>query len=626
MISRGLRALWSPVKNNFLFCVTMFILGMLCTQTEVTLHVKGAEPYELSVPELLLDIYVAAAVLTVIPIKIRRWVRLILYVILYAAAIADLFCYLKFESTLNPTMLMLVGETTGNESSEFLDSYVTSDLFHTTIGTVLLLIAVQLLINLIRLLFFHTPKFLARRAPWLISCRTHCSAFCSFACRGKHPQAIRAVLGVIILIQIIYSTIVCWDNKAAIIRMFQLNSVAQIEREQTRKDAACFYLPIYRLTFSLFANHEANKQLDIMAETTKHIKVTGCTFRSPNIVLIIGESYNKHHSQLYGYEMPTTKYQLKLARQGSLIPFSDVVAPWNLTSYVFKMMLSTYTVGDSGEWCDYPLFPQLFRKAGYHVSFITNQFQSRANEQVYDFSGGFFLNNPEVSRSMFDTRNTSLHRYDDGVLEDYDHLKSQNTAHNFIILHLMGQHVMYKERYPDEHKLLGPRNYMHRPICMHDRYILADYDNATRYNDSIVYAAIKRFTHEDAIVIYMPDHGEEAFGDNLHVYGRQHNSRVDWRMAKEEFQIPFWIWCSPRYTRNHPDVVEAIRAAKDKPFMTDRLAHTLLWLGGISTPSYKASADILSKKYDSKRPRYIKREVNYDELKKNHKPQKSSDE
>jgi heptose-I-phosphate ethanolaminephosphotransferase len=380
------------------------------------------------------------------------------------------------------------------------------------------------------------------------------------------------------------------------------------------------------LAFSLFANHEANKQLDVLAETTKHIKVTGCTFRSPNIVLIIGESYNKHHSQLYGYEMPTTKYQLRLARQGSLVPFSDVIAPWNLTSYVFKMMLSTYTVGDKGEWCDYPLFPQLFRKAGYHVSFITNQFQSRANEQVYDFSGGFFLNNPEVSQSMFDTRNTSLHRYDDGVLEDYDHLKSQNTAHNLIILHLMGQHVMYKERYPDEHKLLGPQDYTHRPICMHDRYVLADYDNATRYNDSIVYAAIQRFARQDAIVIYMPDHGEEAFGDNLHVYGRQHTSNIDWRLAKEEFQIPFWIWCSPSYARKHPDVVAAIRAAKDKPFMTDRIAHTLLWLGGISTPVYKASANILSNEYDSKRPRYIKREVNYDELKKNHKPQKSSDE
>ena len=72
-----------------------------------------------------------------------------------------------------------------------------------------------------------------------------------------------------------------------------------------------------------------------------------------------------------------------------------------------------HVVGQKGEWCDYPLFPQLFRKAGYHVSFITNQFLPQAKEAVYDFSGGFFLNNKELSKSMFDTRNTRLHTYDE---------------------------------------------------------------------------------------------------------------------------------------------------------------------------------------------------------------------
>ena len=605
IINKALRTLWLPVEKNGLFCITMFILGMICTQTEVTKHVLGAKPYEWSVPELLLDIYIAAAILTAIPSKIRCWIRRIVYTILYATAIADLFCYIKFDSTLTPTMLMLVGETTGSESSEFLDSYITTDLLSTTIGWVLLLMLVHLVINLTR--------FLLRKQ--IIFNKDWC---------GKHITTVQSILGVIVLAQLIYSGIVCWDNKVAMTRMFTKDSVAEIEREQIRKDGACFYLPINRLAFSLFANHEANKQLDVLAETTKHIQVSHCTFRSPNIVLIIGESYNKHHSQLYGYDMPTTKFQSALAKQGSLTPFSDVIAPWNLTSYVFKMMLSTYTVGDTGEWCDYPLFPQLFRKAGYHVSFITNQFQSKAGEQVYDFSGGFFLNNPEVSQSMFDTRNTSLHPFDDGVLEDYDQLKSKNTAHNLIILHLMGQHVMYKQRYPDNHKALGPKDYMHRALSMHDRYVLADYDNATRYNDSIVYEAIHRFIDQDAIVIYMPDHGEEAFGDDLHVYGRQHTSHVDWRMAKEEFQIPFWIWCSPSYAKNHPDIVKAIHAAKDKPLMTDRIAHTLLGLAGISTPAYKSSADVLRKEYDTQRPRYIKREVNYDALKNQHTPKEDA--
>ena len=81
-------------------------------------------------------------------------------------------------------------------------------------------------------------------------------------------------------------------------------------------------------------------------------------------------------------------------------------------------MFSTYTVGDKGEWCDYPLFPELFRKAGYHVTFITNQFLPKAGEAVYDLSGGFFLNNAELSKAQFDTRNDKLHIYDEGLLNE----------------------------------------------------------------------------------------------------------------------------------------------------------------------------------------------------------------
>ncbi len=121
------------------------------------------------------------------------------------------------------------------------------------------------------------------------------------------------------------------------------------------------------------------------------VSVDSCDFTSPNIVLVIGESYNRHHAQLYGYEKKTTPRQVRRERRGELIKMKDAVSPWNLTSYVFKHLFSMYAVGDKGDWCDYPLFPELFRRAGYHVTFITNQYLPKAKEAVYDFSGGFFL-------------------------------------------------------------------------------------------------------------------------------------------------------------------------------------------------------------------------------------------
>ena len=66
--------LFSPILNNGAFFVFMFALGWLCTQLEIMpyyLRDRGAKPYELSAPELFLDIYAVCALLMLIPRKIR---------------------------------------------------------------------------------------------------------------------------------------------------------------------------------------------------------------------------------------------------------------------------------------------------------------------------------------------------------------------------------------------------------------------------------------------------------------------------------------------------------------------------------------------------------------------------
>ena len=59
--------LFTPIQKNSAFFVFMFALGWICTQLEITLHLKGAHPYDLSAPELFLDIYAVCVVLTLIP-------------------------------------------------------------------------------------------------------------------------------------------------------------------------------------------------------------------------------------------------------------------------------------------------------------------------------------------------------------------------------------------------------------------------------------------------------------------------------------------------------------------------------------------------------------------------------
>ena len=593
--------LFAPLRKNGAFFVFMFALGYLCTQLEIMpfyLRNKGAKPYELSVPELFFDLYVVCVILTLIPKKLRIWIKALLYLFLYGVAIVDMYCYERFESTLTPTMLMLVGETNKQEASEFLQGYLTWDVLTMQVGWILLLMAVHFLWTVIR-----GPLNKMRKS--LILPKVN----------GILVTVAKALVGVATGWCVYSAATQTWDNKVAMRRLFSCETIGQVEHELTRKDQANLYVPVYRLFFSIYANSLASRQIVQLEAASDKIRVDSCSYRVPNIVLIIGESYNKHHSQLYGYNKPTTPRQMAMAEQGELVAFSDVVAPWNLTSFVFKHVLSLHAVGDSSEWCDEPLFPEVFRKAGYHVTFITNQFQPKAKEAVYDFSGGFFLNDPKLSQKLFDTRNTKLHALDEGVLQEYDRLSKENTDHNLIILHLMGSHVDYRARYPQKTRRFFTSGMYNRPeLTDKQKQVLAHYDNSLRYNDSIVASVTQRFRDKDAVVIYMPDHGEEIFDGKPYMYGRMHGANIDYRLARNEMEIPFWIWGSPQYIGNHPYGWMAIQSAKDRPLMTDALPQLLLYLGGISTPAYRPELNIISPDYDMKRPRILKGVTDYNTL------------
>jgi heptose-I-phosphate ethanolaminephosphotransferase len=602
-IARGLTA---PLVKNGTFFVMMYALGVLCAVLTLP-HTRGAHLYDNLFLELFLDIYVTCAVLALLPQRVRTWVRRLLYVVLYAVAVVDVYCFWKFGSTLTPTMLLLVAETDAREASEFLHSYLSPDVVFSPVGWLLLLIVVHGL-------------WAVRRRVWRLSGHDgHTWAERQPVCLKRRSARVGAALLVAVLL--VASVCTSFHNKVGMTQLMSARTIGTVEHLLTQKDCGNMYLPVYRLAFSWNSNRLAGKQVGQCIAAAQRVTVDSCTFRSPTIVLILGESYGKQHSQQYGYFLKTTPRQVKREENGLLTRFSDVVSCWNLTSFVFKNILSMHITGEKGEWCDYPLFPELFRKAGYRVTFLTNQFLPKAKEAVYDFSGGFFLNDPTLSAAQFDLRNQKTHRFDEGLLKDYDRLVSDGKiklegAHNLLIFHLIGQHVNYRTRCPNSQRVFGPEAYQERrpDLSLKQRRILADYDNAVLYNDSIVDAIISRFENKDAIVIYMPDHGEECYEPGRGFICRNHSAQVDWPLAHYEFEVPFWIYCSHRYAVSHPQVFKAVKDAKDKRFMTDALPHMLVWLAGIGSKDYHDRYNLLSPDYDAMRPRILKNSADYDAL------------
>lgn len=181
----------------------------------------------------------------------------------------------------------------------------------------------------------------------------------------------------------------------------------------------------------------------------------------------------------------------------------------------------------------------------------------------------------------------------------------------------MGQHVDYVARFPKQRRKFTPADYDRPDLDQAQLTCLADYDNATAYNDSVVDAIVRRYEQQDAVVIYMPDHGEECFNPPYKFHGRLHSAKITLRLAREEFEIPFWIWCSPKNRELHPDIYESVKAARKRSFMTDNLPHLLLSLAGIHTKDYRPDYDLLSPQYNNQRPRMLKNQTDYNQLLKN---------
>ena len=600
-----------PLLENGLFFLTMYVLGIMCAYLTLP-DGKGQEVYDNLWLELFLDVYVVCALLTVMPKRVRRWVRLAFYIVLYGVAITDVFCFWKFGSVISPSMLMLVGETDSREAGEFLSTYLSLDVLSSPVALILLLMMLHVTVNLRR------PICKLAKVDYDKLRATVNFGFLRFF----HRYLLYPECGVVVLALLVWSMATSWNNKRGMTQLMTADTIGSIEHILTNPDHGNFYLPVYRLAFSIYSNHLASQQVDKCVEASRRVSVDSCSFRSPTIVLIIGESYSKAHCQLYGYPQKDTPRQKRLERSGWMTKFNDVVSCWNLTSFVFKNVLSMHVVGEKGEWCDYPLFPELFRKAGYKVTFLTNQFLLAAGQAVYDFSGGFFLNDPVLSKAQFDLRNTSLHRFDEGLLADYDNFlkdgKIDLKGNNLIIFHLIGQHVSYNTRYPSDRAKWHADDYKElRPDLAGDHYrrrMIAAYDNACLYNDSIVTQIVKRFENKDAIVVYMPDHGEEIFEPGRDIICRNHSAAVDWPLAHYEFEVPFWIWCSRKYAHREPQVFKAIKDAKNRRFMTDALPHMMVWLAGISSKDYHDKYNLLSPNYDEDRPRILKNSVDYDKL------------
>lgn len=488
----------------------------------------------------------------------------------------ELFIFLNFGTRMSSMIMSFVLQTNGSETKEFIQTFLYSK------NTLyVLLMALMFMV-----FYYYTDKYWKAKFS---------KRFTTFLCVKKN-------------IHVLFSLSFC------LIFIFSLSMLVKISYYNQSKVIPPAYTTIQAYIVSMNAVGNHSKEISNINDAIKHVSIDSCCYDSPIIVLIIGESYNKYHSNLYGYNLNVCPNLIKEKKKGNLFVFNNALSPMPSTDYVLKYFYSTKSVcDDRSDWSQNPLFPAIFKKAGYDVRLFDNQCTQTKGDINLDYQCSYFLNPNEISKKCFDYRNMEISEFDGDFIESNKVHFSRN-AHQLTIIHLMGQHFTADLRYPHVSKfnIFNASNIGRKELCESQRQQVAYYDNATLYNDYVIKQIIDFFRDKNSIIIYFSDHGEQIYDDKRKVFGRNFSKNQSNESIKCLNEIPFMIWCSDQYMAMHSKIVSRINQSLNRPLMNDDICYLLFDLAGMKFKGTKPDRSVINDAYNINRHRIINEMYDYD--------------
>lgn len=295
-----------------------------------------------------------------------------------------------------------------------------------------------------------------------------------------------------------------------------------------------------------------------------------------NVAIIIGESFSKSHSSLYGYNKETNPLLQTLIKDSCLHIYQNVKSPSTGTIPCFKAIMSTYKPEylDSIPWYQCTTLPEVLQIYRYHTYWISNQSKIGLYDTVIGKYADLCNQRFYVGDKFSGLNRTNL---DEKVIPLIKPLVN-NKDYNFYFIHLMGSHSTFNKRYSKNFEKFKVEDYSDYPL--HQRENFASYDNSILYNDSVVYEIMNLFHDKEAIVFYFSDHAIDVYESTDDYIG--HARTTDPKSVEAGSQIPFMIYTSPLYQQNFPSEMEKIKLCTEQPFRTDDMIYTIMDIIGVT--------------------------------------------
>ncbi len=270
-------------------------------------------------------------------------------------------------------------------------------------------------------------------------------------------------------------------------------------------------------------------------------------------ILVIGETARRHNFHLYGYERETTP---ELEKIKNIVPFSDVNSSATLTLLSIPQIITRANPDNFDLQYKEKTLLDAFHEAGFYTAWIGVQNISTAIvKRLQSVSDYTYFSKSDVS---------SGHFYDTDILKNVQEIIDDKThKKKFIIIHTLGSHFRYSNRYPSGFEKFKPNinssGYGNLGL-EYKKELINSYDNTIFYTDYFLASIIKKVERTNSLsgLIYVSDHGENLYDDNKIAF---HGGE---KPTPFEYEIPYIIWFSDKYKNFYPEKTEALEKNKNK--------------------------------------------------------------
>lgn len=293
------------------------------------------------------------------------------------------------------------------------------------------------------------------------------------------------------------------------------------------------------------------------------------------IILVIGESASRNYMKVYNpsFAYDDTPWQSEMAASNpDFIFFKNAYSSYVQTVPTLERALTERNQYDDKPFLDSANILDVAKKAGYYTSWFSNQ-------GVYgEYDTAISLIAKTADRPLWAHEAYMFSDKYDGVilplLQQVEPYKN-----NFIVIHIMGSHIYYNDRYPHEFSKwkIGevPKG-------------KEAYANSQLYTDWVlqqIYTYAKDHLNLQAM-IYFSDHGESL--------NYSHNPDIfDFDMAR----IPLWVYLSPTYEEAYPETTAILRDHENKYFTNDLLYDLVSGILQAPTNRYDRTRDFSNPNY-----------------------------